>query len=186
MEWKFTEWLPAITGVATLLANLLITYLNMKNSRTLEREKKKWEVHANTLHGLEELKHKMETVETPEGFDLNKVQWALKEGASREKLFNAITQHLSAQAEGFHFVLAEFRAKSHLFDPDLREVVLQQLEVCKKLAAEVGPDVSHTDKPMDASGLKWIDTFTKARQTFINLVSTQLDIAIDRYRAILR
>jgi len=179
-------WLPAITGLVALVVNLLVSYWNIKNSRHLEKEKKKWEVHTSTLKGLEELKHRIVTVETPDGYLTNEIEWAMKEGKSRDEVFQLVLKYVSAQSEGYHFVKAEYEAQSHLLDPDLREPILCAIREAEEVETIAGPRNNLDFKPLDDEGIELIDFYVASRYKLIDAVRTQLNSAIDRYRAALK
>ncbi|HRX71330.1 MAG: hypothetical protein H6973_08115 [Gammaproteobacteria bacterium] len=186
MNPDLVKWLPAITGLIALAVNLLVTYWNIRNSRQLEKEKKKWDVHVKTLNELEELKHRIVTVETPESYLTHDIEWAMKEGKSREEVFQLVVKYVSAQAEAYHFVKAEYEAKSHLFDPDLREPILSAIQDAENAEELTGPRNNHDFKPLDDKGIELIDLYVASRYQLIAAVNKQLNMAIDRHRAIFR
>lgn len=179
-------WIPTITGLGTLIVNLVVTYLNMRNSRYLEREKKHWEVHTKSLERLIELKEKFHTCETPEHSDIAEVEWALKQGAPRQAVFDSIGRYLAAQAEGYHLALAEYRSNSHLFTPSARKALTSLIGRADALANEVGPQADRNDKPLDSSGLEAVDRTVDARHAFINALYQHIDGAIDEHRSALK
>jgi hypothetical protein len=133
------------------------------------------------LKALEELKRKLRTVDTPDGFDGCQIEWAIKEGKSESELYAAISQYLAAQAEGFHFVEAEYRACSHLFAEELRLPIESSLGRAENLAEQTGPPSAPSENPMSAEGLAIIDAGIQSRNDFIQTVQSQLDQAIDHY-----
>jgi hypothetical protein len=183
---SLTEWIPTATGVGTLVANLVVTFLNIRNSRYLEREKKHWEVHAKNLERLVELKETLHTCETPEHFDIAEVEWALKQGAPRQEVFDSVTRYLAAQAEGYHLAKAEYRSNSHLFAPSAREALTNLISRADTLAKEIGPQANRDDKPLDSSGLEAVDRIVDARHDFIKALYEQIDSAIDKHRKALK
>lgn len=183
---KLADWLPALTGVLTLLANLVVTTLNIKNSRHLEREKKRWEIHAKNLERLVDLKEKLHTYETPEHFETSEIEWAFKQGRSRQEISDAIGRHLAAQAVGFNFALAEYKAHSHLLDKASRGVLSTLLAQSRALEIAIGPAAERQDDPQDESGIQAVDAILQARQRFINSFYELIDLGIDQHRDILK
>lgn len=183
---KFTDWIPAITGILTVIANLVVTSLNIKSTRHLEREKKRWELHAKNLERLVDLKEKLHTYETPPHFDLHEVEWALKDGAPSDHVFDSISQYLAAQATGYNFAVAEYRAHSHLFEPTVREVLSDLLANANALEREIGPSANRTDEPLSQSGLEVVDMIISARHRFIDQLYEVVDTSIDSHRKLLQ
>ncbi|MBX9660396.1 MAG: hypothetical protein K2X00_17700 [Nitrospiraceae bacterium] len=139
-------------------------------------------MHTKNLDRLADLKEKMHTVETPSGFDMHDVAWALKEGRSQDEVFAAITTYLRAQAEGFHFAESEFKTHSHVFDQDLRDELKALLTKAKEIEGATSPFAKREDRPLDDSGLKTIDAVIQVRRAFIHRLYECIDVAIDRHR----